>query len=250
MKPKILFSVCGVLPLLALLIYGCGGQTSSATAQIAETNYFEIETPHGRMVIKLYDETPAHRDNFKKLVAEQTYDSTLFHRVIGGFMIQGGDPNSRDDENPMNDGSGGPGYTLPAEIQPGLFHKRGALSAARQNDAVNPERQSSGSQFYIVHGMILPDEYLTQMEARLKQQIPDPAFTFSEEARRIYTTEGGAPNLDGMYTVFGELVDGFDVLDRITRVATTTRVGIRNMPPDRPLESVSMVIRPLPDYQE
>lgn len=249
MKPKILFSVCGVLPLLALLVYGCGGETSTASTQVAETNYFEITTPQGRMVIKLYDETPAHRDNFKKLVADQAYDSTLFHRVIGGFMIQGGDPNSRDDDNPMNDGGGGPGYTIPAEIQPGLIHKRGALSAARQGDNVNPERQSSGSQFYIVHGMIFPDDYLTQIETRTKQMIPDPNFAFSEEARRIYTTEGGAPNLDGMYTVFGELVEGFDVLDRLSRVATTTRVGIRN-PPDRPLENVPMVVRPLPDYQE
>jgi peptidyl-prolyl cis-trans isomerase B (cyclophilin B) len=249
MKPKIVFFAGGVLPLLALLAYGCGERTSNATSQLAETNYFEIQTPRGRMVIRLYDETPGHRDNFKKLVAEHAYDSTLFHRVISGFMIQGGDPNSRDD-NPMDDGAGGPGYTVLAEIRPDLFHKRGALSAARQGDNVNPDRQSSGSQFYIVQGTIYPDEYLTQMEERLKQMIPDPAFTFSEEARRVYTTEGGAPNLDGMYTVFGELVEGFDVLDDITRFATTSRVGLRNLPPDRPLEPVPMTIRPLPDYQE
>ena len=249
MKRNLALLIGGVLPLFGLLIYGCGGQMSSATAQLAETNYFEIETPRGRMVIRLYDETPGHRDNFKKLVAEQAYDSTLFHRIIGGFMVQGGDPNSLD-ADPMNDGSGGPGYTVPAEIRPELYHKRGALSAARQNDQVNPERASSGSQFYIVHGMIFPDDYLTQLEGRLKQMIPDPAFAFSDEARRVYTTEGGAPNLDGMYTVFGELVEGFDVLDNITRMATSSRLGMRTMPPDRPLEPVWMVIRPLPNYQE
>ena len=251
MKPKLAFFVCGVLPLLGLLVYGCGGQTSSATAQLAETNYFEIETPRGRMVIKLYDETPLHRDNFKKLVAEQFYDSTLFHRIIGGFMVQGGDPNSLDD-NPSNDGGGGPGYTIPAEFRPELFHKRGALSAARQPDNVNPNRESSGSQFYIVHGTIFPDDYLTQMEGRLKQMLRDSTFTYSDEARRVYTTEGGAPNLDGAYTVFGELVEGFEVLDGITRVATPTSLGQRAMPAiaNRPLIPMWMVIRPLPDYQE
>ena len=251
MKLKLALLLGGVLPLFGLLIYGCGGQTSSATPQLIETNYFEIETPRGRMVIRLYDETPGHRDNFKKLVAEQAYDSTLFHRIISGFVIQGGDPNSRD-ADPMNDGSGGPGYTVPAEIRPELFHKRGALSTARQPDQVNPQRESSGSQFYIVHGTIYPDEYLTQMEARLKQMIPDPAFAFSDEARRVYSTEGGTPSLDGMYTVFGELVEGFDVLDDITRIATPSGLGQRTAPQlaNRPLESVWMVIRPLPDYRE
>ncbi len=251
MKRKLFLSVFAAAPLLALLIYGCGGQTSNATAQQAETNYFEIQTPRGRMVIRLYDETPGHRDNFKKLVAEHTYDSTLFHRVIGGFMIQGGDPNSLDDD-PMNDGGGGPGYTVPAEIRSGLFHKRGALAAARQGDNVNPERASSGSQFFIVHGTIFPDAYLTQLEEALQQQIPDSSFAFSEEARRVYTTEGGAPNLDGAYTVFGELVEGFDVLDRITRIATPTGLGQRVAPQvaSRPLDPVWMIIRPLPDYQE
>ena len=246
MKRNVFLLVGGVVPLIGLLIYGCGGRAADATTLLPETNYYEINTPLGRMVIRLYDETPGHRDNFKKLVAEQFYDSTLFHRVIGGFMVQGGDPNSRDG-NPANNGQGGPGYTQPAEIQPGLFHKRGALSAARQNDRVNPERQSSGSQFYIVHGTIFPESFLSQMEERLKQQIPDPAFAFSDEARRTYTTEGGAPNLDGMYTVFGELVEGFDVLDNITRVATPSSIGGRG---DNPLEPVWMVVRPLPEYQE
>ncbi len=250
MKRNVFLLIGGVLPLIGLLIYGCGGQASNATTVLPETNYYEISTPLGRMVIRLYDETPGHRDNFKKLAAEQFYDSTLFHRVISGFMIQGGDPNSRDDD-PANDGVGGPGYTVPAEILPGAFHKRGVLSAARQPDQINPERQSSGSQFYIVHGTIYPDDYLSQMEEGLKQQIPDPAFAFSEEARRAYTTEGGAPNLDGMYTVFGELVEGFDVLDDITRVATPSRLGQRlRQGGDRPVVPVWMVVRPLPEYQK
>ena len=177
MKLKLAFLVCGVLPLFGLLIYGCGGQTSNATAQLIETNYFEIETPRGRMVLRLYDETPGHRDNFKKLVAEQAYDSTLFHRVIGGFMIQGGDPTSRD-ADPMNDGGGGPGYTVPAEIRPELFHKRGALSAARQNDQVNPQRESSGSQFYVVVGRVFSDEELDNIERQFSQRAGQP-FEFS-----------------------------------------------------------------------
>ncbi len=251
MKRNVFLLIGGVLPLLGLLIYGCGGQASNATTVLPETNYYEISTPLGRMVIRLYDETPGHRDNFKKLAAEQFYDSTLFHRVISGFMIQGGDPNSRDDD-PANDGVGGPGYTVPAEILPGAFHKRGVLSAARQGDRTNPERQSSGSQFYIVHGTIYPDDYLSQMEGSLKQQIPDPTFAFSEEARRAYTTEGGAPSLDGMYTVFGELVEGYDVLDDITRVATPSRLGQRSGRGggDRPIVPVWMVVRPLPEYQK
>ncbi len=250
MKRNVFLLLGGVAPLLALLIYGCGGRTADATTPLPETNYYEINTPRGRMVIRLYDETPGHRDNFKKLAAEQFYDSTLFHRVMSGFMIQGGDPNSRDDD-PANDGVGGPGYTVPAEILPGFFHKRGVLSAARQNDQVNPERQSSGSQFYIVHGTIYPDDYLSQMEERLKQQIPDPTFAFSKEARLAYTTEGGAPSLDGMYTVFGELVEGFDVLDDITRVATPKSLGQRvRQGGDRPVVPIWMVVRPLPEYQE
>lgn len=251
MLRTLLFVLLGAAPLTLLALQGCNGDASKASAatELPETNYYAIETPRGRMVVRLYDETPQHRDNFKRLVAEQAYDSTLFHRVISGFMIQGGDPNSRDDD-PMNDGNGGPGYTIPAEIRPGLFHKRGALSAARQGDQVNPERASSGSQFYIVQGTIFPADYLTQMEAGLRQQIPDPSFAFSEDARRTYTTVGGAPNLDGMYTVFGELVEGFDVLDDITRIATPNRIGQRVPPPvaDRPLVDVWMVIRPLPEY--
>lgn len=199
---------------LGLALVGCGTQraVTSEDAPLPATNHYAIETGLGALVVELSDETPTHRDNFKKLVAEGFYDGTAFHRIIRGFMVQGGDPNSKDDD-PANDGQGGPGYTLPAEIVPALTHEVGALAAARQGDAVNPERRSSGSQFYLVSG---------------------------ERAR----------HLDGDYTVFGRLVEGFDVLDKLQQVPTPRSTG-RAAPPalaDRPLEPVVMTIRPLPDY--
>ena len=219
------------------------------TLDLPETNYYAIETPLGRMVVRLADETPLHRDNFKRLVAEGTLDSTLFHRVIDGFMIQGGDPGSRDD-NPFNDGQGGPGYTVPAEFHETLFHRRGALAAARQGDLANPDRASSGSQFYIVQGQVFPDSTLDEIEEQLRMQIPDPDFAFSAEARRLYTTEGGYPPLDAMYTVFGQVVEGFDVLDRIagSRTPRLMQQPARREVLDRPLQDVWMVVRPLPGY--
>ena len=247
MNHRVMISACGLLLLLLCIGLGCKEQSSKAS-QLIDTNFFEIQTLRGGMVLRLYDETPQHRDNFKRLVADQAYDSTLFHRVMSKFMIQGGDPNSRDGD-PMNDGGGGPGYTVPAEIRPDLYHKRGALAAARLRDSDNPARASSGSQFYIVHGAIYPDEILDQMEERLRQSIPDSSFSFSEEARKVYTTQGGTPNLDGAYTVFGELVEGLHVLDDIARVATGADIGQRDPPlSTRPLESVWMIVRPLPDY--
>jgi len=213
----------------------------------ADTSYYEIVTPQGRMVVRLYDETPQHRDNFRKLAEEGFYDGTLFHRVIQRFMVQGGDPNSRDDD-PSDDGMGGPGYRVPAEFVPGLFHRRGALAAARDN---NPERASSGSQFYIVQGSVVPDTMLTQLEARMRAQL-GPEFTFSPEAREVYTTVGGAPWLDGQYTVFGQLVEGFAVLDSIAAAPTPNTLG-RPAPPgigERPIENIPMTVRPLPGYVE
>lgn len=201
------------------------------------TSMYEIITPFGNMRVRLYNETPAHRDNFKKLVAEGFYNGTTFHRVIRNFMIQGGDPNSKDND-PYNDGTGGPGYTLPAEFNPARFHKRGALAAARQGDVVNPERRSSGSQFYIVQGRIYTPEELNEMEQYVAAQVRDPNFHFSQTARQSYTTIGGTPALDMQYTVFGEIVDGFDVLDRISAVQTESN--------DRPKEDIPMSIRPVP----
>jgi len=237
-----------LLLLIMVLMTATSCQMQNANG-LQETNFFEISTPMGVMVIELYDDTPEHRDNFKKLVDDGTLSGTTFHRVIGGFMIQGGDPNSKDDD-PNNDGMGGPGYTLPAEIVPDRYHKRGALATARSGDNMNPERESNGSQFYIVHGSIYPEESLTQLQSHLQQMIPDSTFEFSAEAKSHYMSEGGAPMLDGMYTVFGELVSGFDVLDRITRVLTPNRAGQRGLPTgDMPMIPITMEVRPLHGYE-
>ncbi len=216
------------------------------TQRDVSTNYYEIETRLGKMVVRLYDETPLHRDNFAKLVAEQFYDSTTFHRVMRGFMIQGGDPNSKDSD-PMNDGDGDPGYTVPAEISPDRVHRRGALAAARQPDQVNPERRSSGSQFYIVHGRPFPAVDLDQIETQIQRIHPD--FAFDDSLRAHYLNVGGAPFLDMQYTVFGELVEGFDVLDAIANVETPKRLGRGGPLADRPIESVRMFVRPLENYE-
>lgn len=186
-----------------------------------------ISTSFGDMKIKLYNETPYHRDNFIKLAKEGFYDGLLFHRVIKGFMIQGGDPNSRNAAPGQQLGSGGPGYTLPAEILPQLFHKKGVLSAARTGDQVNPQRRSSGSQFYLVQGKVYTEEELAALEAR--------GFVFSEAQKQAYTTIGGTPFLDAQYTVFGEVVEGLEVVDKIAAVATA--------PGDRPLEDVKFSVR-------
>ncbi|MCB0787102.1 MAG: peptidylprolyl isomerase [Flavobacteriales bacterium] len=193
----------------------------------------EIRTEVGIMVVALYNETPGHRDNFLKLVEEGFYDSLLFHRVIPQFMVQGGDPDSRSAGAGSMLGQGGPGYTLPAEIVPGLYHTKGALAAARQADDVNPEKRSSGSQFYIVHGKTFRSnelDMLAQRMARLGQPVE-----YSEEARQRYATAGGAPHLDGGYTVFGEVVEGLDVIDMIAMQACNAS--------DRPLTDIHMWMR-------
>ena len=208
---------------------------SVPASSIPASNQFEIITPLGTMRIRLYDETPQHRDNFKKLVDQGFYNGTTFHRVIQNFMIQGGDPNSKDN-NPNNDGTGGPGYTTPAEFSPNLYHKRGALAAARQSDQVNPQRRSSGSQFYIVQGQPYSANELDETQKSIASESGNPDFAFSSEAQQAYTTIGGTPFLDMQYTVFGEVIDGIDVMERIARV--TTGAG------DRPVENVTMTIRP------
>ena len=235
-----------------ILVFGLGVLPGCAQQSEAEEepmpHFFAIETTAGRMVVKLYDETPIHRDNFVKLASEGFYDGTTFHRVIAGFMIQGGDPNSKDDD-PYNDGMGDPGYTLEAEIKPELINRRGALVAARQGDQVNPERRSSGSQFYIVQGQRMPDEALSQMEMQINQAIGG-GFSYTDAQREIYKSEGGAPWLDMQYSVFGELVEGFDVLDMIASSPTPRSTGQGDPRlADMPLESVEMTITPLPDYQ-
>jgi cyclophilin family peptidyl-prolyl cis-trans isomerase len=169
----------------------------------------KFETSMGNMLVMLYDETPGHRDNMLKLIEEDFYKDQLFHRVIKDFMIQGGDPHSVEAPKGQRLGSGGPGYTIPAEIKPGLIHKKGALAAARKGDQVNPEQASNGSQFYLVQGRVLAPE-----EVNILTQ--GGVASFSEEAASIYTTLGGAPHLDGAFTVFGEVVEGLEVLDLIT----------------------------------
>ena len=187
----------------------------------------EIETQFGNMLVELFDATPAHRDNFTKLAAEGFFNDLLFHRVIGGFMIQGGDPNSRDAKEGQPLGNGGPGYTIPAEIVDTLVHIKGMLAAARLPDQVNPKKESSGSQFYIVQGDLLTDQMLDMLEARKGRR-------YTTEQREALKTLGGTPHLDGEYTVFGRVVQGLEVIDRITSVATDGR--------NRPNRDVKMKI--------
>ena len=184
-----------------------------------------LQTIGGDIVVKLYNETPKHRDNFLKLVKEGTYDGVLFHRVIQNFMIQGGDPNSRNAKKGEMLGNGELGYTLPAEFVPSLYHKKGALAAARQADQVNPEKRSSSCQFYIVQGEKWDAEKLKRVETSMGK-------SFTKEQAEVYATLGGTPFLDGDYTVFGEVVEGLEVVDKIAAVAC----GSMN----RPLEDVKM----------
>ncbi len=187
----------------------------------------KLSTPMGDMTIMLYNETPQHRDNFVKLVEEGFYDSLLFHRVITDFMIQGGDPNSKGAAPGAALGTGGPGYQVPAEFNPALIHKKGALSAARLGDAANPKKESSGSQFYIVQGKPYDASSLDGMAARA-------GLTYTDEQKAIYAGQGGTPFLDGNYTVFGEVIEGLEVIDAIAAVSTDPR--------DRPLEDVTMTM--------
>jgi len=187
--------------------------------------YVKIETSMGDIVVKLYNETPLHRDNFIKLVREGVYDGLLFHRVIRNFMIQGGDPNSRNAKPGQSLGDGTLGYTIPAEFVPGLFHKKGALAAARQGDQVNPRKESSSCQFYIVQGETWSADRLKMIEQRMGK-------SFTKEQMEVYATVGGTPFLDGDYTVFGEVVEGLEVIDKIAAV----QCG----PQDRPVNDVTM----------
>ncbi len=237
----------------------------------------DITTSLGDIRVMLYGDTPKHRDNFVKLVNDGFYNGTLFHRVINEFMIQAGDPESKNAPSGKMLGSGGPGYNVDAEIvYPVRFHKRGALAAARQADQVNPERRSSGSQFYIVTGKVYNDSQLRQMEGQLLNRQKQSVFNrlagerrdqimelrrnrdqaglqnlqeelisimeaevaqnpmkFTPEQRQAYSTVGGTPHLDGDYTVFGEIVSGMDVVERIEKAATNAQ--------DRPNEDIKII---------
>ena len=190
-----------------------------------------LQTSMGDIILRLSDSTPLHRDNFLKLVKQGFYDSILFHRVINNFMIQAGDPDSKMAVAGKPLGGGGPGYTVPAEFRTTLFHKKGALAAARRGDDVNPDKASSGSQFYITQGKKFTDGGLDSLETlRLKgRKIP-------ADQREVYKTIGGTPHLDQGYTVFGEVVKGIGVIDTIAAVPTS-----KGADRDRPLEDVSII---------
>lgn len=223
---KGLFLLAGLLWMFTVL-----AQDSSRVRKRDRKRDVLVQTSMGNMVLRLNDSTPGHRDNFIRLVRKHFYDSVLFHRVIKGFMIQAGDPDSKRADSGKALGSGGPKYTIPAEIRKDLFHRKGMLAAARTGDNVNPERKSSGSQFYIVQGRVFTDQSLDSVETyRLKgRKIP-------AEHREVYKTLGGAPHLDQNYTIFGELVKGMEVLDAIA--ATPTSKGVDR---DRPLTNVRII---------
>jgi peptidyl-prolyl cis-trans isomerase B (cyclophilin B) len=270
MKKSFLF-----LSFFALLILTRCSQDNSTDYLIT------IKTNQGDMVAVLYDETPKHKANFIKLAKEHYFDSLLFHRVIEGFMIQGGDPDSKNAVPGQSLGMGGPGYTVDAEFNPKFFHEKGALSAARLGDQQNPTKASSGSQFYVVQGQVTPAAELDALKidqaalnAAFQQMLQNPASQslvdslnqiymsgdmqgyqrkiyslvprlekqtgmkiykdVSEEKIKAYTTVGGAPHLDGDYTVFGKVISGLDVIDKIARVQKGSN--------DRPIEDIRMVI--------
>lgn len=257
---------------------------SKGDKQKEKSTFVLIETVYGNMKIRLYNETPLHRDNFIKLVETGFYDSLLFHRVIKDFMIQGGDPDSKGAKPNASLGSGGPGYKIDAEILPQLYHKKGALAAAREGDNVNPEKKSSGSQFYIVQGTVFDTLQLAQMEQKInepkKQKLfyefimssenmglktkldslnnaraieqlnaeiqnilvqlePEfekiELFYFTDEQKQIYSSIGGTPHLDQAYTVFGEVVEGLNVVDSIAAVKTGRS--------DRPIVDIQMKMK-------
>ena len=270
MKKIVLLSI-----VISLFIVSCQIDTSKKKTK---DQLYKIETEYGDMVFKLYDATPLHKENFIKLIEQGYFNDLLFHRAIDGFMIQGGDPNSRDAEAGIALGEGGPGYTIPAEFVDSLFHRKGAIAAARQGDNTNPEMRSSGSQFYIVQGIILDDEAVKKVEDRINASrlekltskyieeakieayntggtidyqviLPEARKKAEEEFKaegyykipenklKIYKTIGGTPHLDNAYTVFGEVIEGLEVIDKIAAVETDEN--------DRPVVDVKMRITKL-----
>jgi cyclophilin family peptidyl-prolyl cis-trans isomerase len=282
---------------LSLLLFSCSSakkttdssqknppSTSNTSSYLPEGAVVEIITSMGNMKILLYNETPLHRDNFIKMAESAYLDSTLFHRVINGFMIQGGDPDSKAAKQGQFLGNGGPGYTIPAEFVSKYFHKKGVLAAAREGDQVNPKKASSGSQFYIVQGKKLSDNDLKNFEYRINRDLlskinlqiinkPEnaimksniekfqregkndslmalgkkldamvfeeynntPHYTFTPEQINAYKTIGGTPHLDGAYTVFGEVIEGLEVIDKIAASATDKN--------DRPYNDIRMAVK-------
>jgi cyclophilin family peptidyl-prolyl cis-trans isomerase len=217
----LLFSVTGVLAQKDSNTKGTKAAGTEKPDKKANSNPMVlISTSMGDMKVMLYNATPLHRDNFLKLVREKFYDSLLFHRIIPNFMIQGGDPLSKNAAPGVPLGMGENGYTVPAEFVDTIFHKKGSLCAARTE---NPAKASSGCQFYIVQGQVLNNETINMMEMQRVMKL-------SEKQKQLYTTVGGTPWLDGAYTVYGEVVEGMDVIDKIAAVKTA--------PGDRPVENV------------
>lgn len=210
--------------LIGLLLLAFALMTTACNKE--DSRIVLVQTEFGDMKIRLFNSTPKHRDNFIKLVEEGYYDGTLFHRVIQNFMIQGGDPDSRNAAPGQPLGTGGPGYSIDAEI--GAIHTKGALAAARQDDSVNPEKKSSGSQFYIVQGLVQSDAQLDALERQ-------KGIKYSPEQRDLYKTIGGTPRLDMDYTVFGEVIEGMDVIDKIASQPS----GLMN----RPVDDIEMTIK-------
>lgn len=220
-----------------LFTISCVNKTAQSNAIQAENNKKEIikekqimvliSTNYGDMKAVLYNETPQHRDNFIKLAKEGYFNGTLFHRVIEGFMIQGGDPDSKTAKKGQQLGQGGPSYTIPAEFNQSLIHKKGALAAARMGDQMNPKKASSGSQFYIAQGKVYSEAELNNFEMRMGKK-------FNELQKKTYTTAGGVPFLDYDYTVFGQVIEGLDVIDKIAKVQKDRS--------DRPLEDIKMTV--------
>jgi cyclophilin family peptidyl-prolyl cis-trans isomerase len=206
---------------IALSLFSQSGFPEKGTRAIIETNFGNIE-------ILLYDETPLHRDNFIKLAKDEIYKDLLFHRVIKNFMVQGGDPNSRNATKGELLGSSSSGVDIPAEINPKFYHKKGAIAAARKSDQVNPVRASSGSQFYIVIGNVISVEQLNQIASRANSN------PFSEKQIHDYTTIGGTPHLDGAYTVFGEVISGIEIIEKIALMPVDSY--------NRPLEDVKFSV--------
>ncbi|MBK8140797.1 MAG: peptidylprolyl isomerase [Chitinophagaceae bacterium] len=218
--------IVGLL-LLILLTNTLLAQKDSVVTRKDRKRDVLLQTNYGDITIRLSDSTPLHRDNFLKLTKTHFYDSVLFHRVIKNFMIQGGDPDSKNAAAGKPLGNGGPAYRIPAEFRQTLFHRKGVIAAARDN---NPEKASSGSQFYITQGRIFTDAGLDSVETyRLKRKIP---ANHSE----VYKTAGGVPHLDQNYTVFGEVVKGLDVVDKIADVKTS-----KGADKDRPIENVTII---------
>ena len=199
-----------------LLLFGIFILMATVAFSQKDEKVVEIMTSMGNIKVKLYNETPLHRDNFLNLAETGAVNGSIFHRVIKGFMVQGGG-------KPGSNGAGSIGATIPAEILPGFIHKKGALCAARMGDQVNPKKESSGSQFYIVQGRIHRENDLNAMEPRKKQK-------FTKQQQDAYTTIGGTPHLDGDYTVFGEVIEGLDIIDKIAGVPTSRTI------PNTPIE--------------